>query len=55
MPQEDTDGAGTMDPKPVIKKKPIGILQKGLSIIIHAADIDCPAMLIEDTGSVLVT
>jgi hypothetical protein len=45
MPQEDTDGTGTMDPKPVIKKKPIGLLQKGLSIIIHAADIDCHAIL----------
>lgn len=54
MPKEDTDATGTMDQKPVIKKKHVSI-QKGLSIIIHASDIDCHAMLMKDTGSLMVT
>jgi hypothetical protein len=40
MPHEDKDGAGTMVPISVINKKHVRIIQKGLSIIIHASDID---------------
>ena len=40
---------------PDIKKKQVHIIQKGLSIIINAADIDYPTMMRKDAGSLMVT
>jgi hypothetical protein len=56
MPEEHIDDINSLDDlnkldyRPVIKKRQV-IIQKGLSIIIHAADIDFHTMLTKDTGS----